>query len=93
MNYASWDKASEDLQRQAPVVYKTPEFTNYALVARADLGPELIAELRAALLDTGSTPEGRQILDYLKAGKFIEADLSEWFDYRDLLESGIGVGG
>jgi phosphonate transport system substrate-binding protein len=93
MNYASWDKASEDLQQQAPVVYKSPEFTNYALVARADLGPERIAQLRAALLDTGSTPEGRQILGYLKAGKFIEADLSEWFDYRDLLESGIGVGG
>lgn len=93
MNYASWDKAGEDLQRRAPVVYETPEYTNYALVARADLGPELIAELRAALLDTGNTPEGRQILDYLKAGAFIEADLSEWFDYRDLLESGIGVGG
>jgi phosphonate transport system substrate-binding protein len=93
MNYASWDKASEDLQRQAPIVYKTPEFTNYALVARADLGPDLINQLRAALLDTGSTPEGRQILGYLKAGKFIEADLSEWFGYRDLLESGIGVGG
>ena len=92
MNYASWDKASEDLQRQAPIVYKTPEFTNYALVARADLGPELISQLRAALLDTGSTPEGRQILGYLKAGKFIEADLSEWFGYRDLLQSGIGVG-
>jgi len=93
MNYASWDSASEALQLQAPVIYKSPEFTNYALVARADLGPELIAELRTALLATGSSPEGQQILNYLKAGEFIEADLSEWFDYRDLLESGIGVGG
>lgn len=93
MNYASWDKASDDLQQQAPVIYKTPEFTNYALVARADLGADLLAELRSALLATADTAEGRQILDYLKAGAFIEADLSEWFDYRDLLESGIGVGG
>jgi phosphonate transport system substrate-binding protein len=93
MNYASWDKASDELKQQAPIVYRTPEFTNYALVARADLGPDLIKDLRAALLDTGSTPEGRQILGYLKAGKFIEADLSEWFGYRDLLQSGIGVGG
>lgn len=93
MNYASWDSASETLQQQAPVIYRSPEFTNYALVARADLGPALIAELRAALLATGDTPEGRQLLDYLKAGEFIEADLSEWFDYRDLLESGIDIGG
>jgi len=94
VNYASWDKADDALKARAPIVYTTPPFTNYALTARTDLGEELIAELRAALLaldaDSG---EGAQILKYLNAGKFIEADLSEWRGYRDLLESGIDIGG
>lgn len=94
LNYASWDKASAELQARAPIVYTTPPFTNYALTARADLGEDLLAELRAALLAIdGSTEEGRRILGYLKAGKFVEADMSEWMGYVELLESGIDIGG
>ncbi|MFN3985523.1 MAG: phosphate/phosphite/phosphonate ABC transporter substrate-binding protein [Rhodocyclaceae bacterium] len=94
LNYASWDKADDDLKARAPIVYKTPQYTNYALTARADLGPELLGQLRDALLtlDAG-TPEGAAVLKYLKAGKFIEADISEWQGYVDLLESGIDIGG
>jgi len=94
LNYASWDKADDALKARAPIVYKTPPYTNYALAARADLGPDLLARLRAALLAVdGSTPEGAQVLKYLKAGKFIEADIGEWQGYVDLLESGIDIGG
>lgn len=94
MNYASWDRASDELKARAPIVYRTPAFTNYALTARADLGDELLGRLRAALLElsTGSE-EGRRILGYLGAGSFIEADLSEWSDYKELLASGIDIGG
>ena len=94
LNYASWDKATDDLKARAPIIYKTPPYTNYALSARADLGPELLAKLRTALLALdGSTPEGAAVLKYLKAGKFIEADIGEWQGYVDLLESGIDIGG
>ncbi len=94
LNYASWDKADDTLKARAPIVYKTPPYTNYALAARADLGPDLLARLRAALLAVdGRTPEGAQVLKYLKAGKFIEADIGEWQGYVDLLESGIDIGG
>ncbi|MFA7606739.1 MAG: phosphate/phosphite/phosphonate ABC transporter substrate-binding protein [Rhodocyclaceae bacterium] len=94
LNYASWDKADDALKARAPIVYKTPPYTNYALTARADLGPELLASLRSALLSIdGSTPEGAAVLKYLKAGSFIEADISEWQGYVDLLESGIDIGG
>ena len=94
LNYASWDKADDALKARAPIVYKTPPYTNYALTARADLGPELLAKLRAALLSIdGGTPEGAQVLKYLKAGKFIDADIGEWQGYVDLLESGIDIGG
>ncbi|MBD1400863.1 phosphate/phosphite/phosphonate ABC transporter substrate-binding protein [Pelovirga terrestris] len=94
MNFASWDKASDKLKTNAPIIYKSPAFTNYCLAARTDLGEKLLAELRAALLSLSTdTEEGRKILGYLKAGKFIEADLDEWAGYRAMLESGVDIGG
>lgn len=94
LNYASWDKASDELQGKAPIIYETPPYTNYALTARADLGDELLDQLRTALLALDASDEdGAKVLQYLKAGKFIEADISEWQGYVDLLESGIDIGG
>ena len=94
LNYASWDKADDELKARAPIVYTSPPFTNYALVARSDLGAELIEQLRSALLAIDdSSEEGRAVLGYLKAGKFIEADMAEWMGYVELLESGIDIGG
>ncbi len=94
MNYASWDRASEALKARAPIVYRSPAFTNYALTARADLGDELLGQLRSALFDLSDGSEaGQRILGYLGAGAFIPAELSEWADYKALLESGIDIGG
>jgi phosphonate transport system substrate-binding protein len=63
LNYASWDKASPELKGKAPIVYRTPEYTNYALTARADLGPELLGKLRSALLALdASEPNGAKVL-------------------------------
>lgn len=94
LNYAAWDKADDALKARAPIIYKTPTYIDYSLTARADLGPELLGALRRALLAIdGSTPEGVQVLKYLKAGKFVEADIGEWQGYVDLLESGIDIGG
>tara|TARA_R110002049_G_scaffold221316_2_gene392800 strand:+ start:25 stop:942 length:918 start_codon:yes stop_codon:yes gene_type:complete len=94
LNYASWDKGSDELKARAPVIYTTPEYTNYALTARSDLGENLLKELRTALLTLGESDDnGAKVLEYLKAGKFIEADISEWQGYVDLLQSGIDIGG
>lgn len=94
MNYASWDRASDSLKNRAPVVYRTPPFTNYALTARADLGDDLLGELRRALLALSPESEaGRRLLGYLGAGSFVAAELEEWSDYRELLASGIDIGG
>ncbi|MDX3894251.1 phosphate/phosphite/phosphonate ABC transporter substrate-binding protein [Pusillimonas sp.] len=93
LNYASWDKAPGELQAKAPVIYKTPPYIDYALAARADLGPELLGKLRVALLALdASNEDGAKVLKYLKAGKFVEADISEWQSVVDLLESGIDIG-
>jgi len=93
LNYASWDKAPSELQARAPIIYKTPPYIDYALTARADLGPELLGKLRVALLALdASNEDGAKVLKYLKAGKFVEADISEWQSVVDLLESGIDIG-
>lgn len=93
LNFASWDKAPPDLQERAPIIYKTPPYIDYALTARTDLGPELLGQLRAALLALDANDEnGAKVLKYLKAGKFVEADISEWQSVVDLLESGLDIG-
>jgi phosphonate transport system substrate-binding protein len=76
-----YDGASDDLKANAPIIYTTPEFTNYCFAARTDLGSELIGKIRAALLELHNTEEGKEALGYLGAQRFVEAEISEWEDY------------
>lgn len=88
-----YDRASAEDKARAPVIYTTPKFTNYCFAARSDLGEELIGRIRSVLLNLHETPEGEKILGYLKAGRFVEADMSEWKGYVQLIESGVDIGG
>ena len=88
-----YDRASAEDKARAPVIYTTPKFTNYCFAARSDLGEELIGAIRSVLLNLHETPEGEKILGYLKAGRFVEADMSEWKGYVQLIESGVDIGG
>ena len=87
-----YDRASAELKAKAPIIYTTPPFTNYCMCARADLGDELIGKARKALFELGNTEEGKKVLKFLKAGKFIEADIKEWQVYVDLIEAGVDIG-
>jgi phosphonate transport system substrate-binding protein len=88
-----YDRASDDLKLRAPIIYTTPKFTNYNFSTRKSVGPELIAEFHAALLSLHESPEGRQSLGYLKSRQFVDADISEWMGYVDLIKSGVDIGG
>jgi len=88
-----YDRASDELKSKAPIIYTTPKFTNYCFAARSDLGDVLIEEIRTALLRLHETAEGEQILGYLKAKKFVHADISEWMGYVRLIEAGVDIGG
>jgi phosphonate transport system substrate-binding protein len=88
-----YDRASDELKAKAPIIYTTPTFTNYCLAARADLGEELLSKIRQAILSLHETEQGKQALEYLKAEKFIEADIEEWMGYVELVKSGIDIGG
>jgi phosphonate transport system substrate-binding protein len=87
----AYKRASEEVRARAPIIYETPTFTNYCFAARSDMGPELIGKIRAALLDLHNTEEGRKALGYLKAERFIEADMSEWMSYVELIDGGVEV--
>lgn len=96
LNYAVYDRLAKekpDMVAKAKIIYKTPEYVDYAFVAHKDLGDEMIAKIRAALvgLDPASE-EGKKILGYWKAGKMVEADMSEWDGIKAVMESGVDIG-
>lgn len=95
LNYTDWDKASDEVKAQAPLLYVTPDYVDYCWVASKGLGAEKIARIRAAFtrLDR-SNSEHAAILDaWGKAGKLIAADPKAWQGIRDvradLLKAGI----
>lgn len=94
LNYATYDKASDELKAKAPIIYTTPTYVDYSFVARKDLGDELIGKIRDALLALDkNSDEGKKILEFMKAGKLVKADMSEWDGIRAVMESGVDIGG
>ncbi|ADH87301.1 phosphate/phosphite/phosphonate ABC transporter substrate-binding protein [Desulfurivibrio alkaliphilus] len=87
-----YDRASDELKAKAPIIYTTPKFTNYCFATRKSLGQETIDQIHAALLGLHESDEGRQALDYLKSEGFVDADMSEWMGYVELLKSGVDIG-
>ncbi|MCZ7604929.1 MAG: phosphate/phosphite/phosphonate ABC transporter substrate-binding protein [Planctomycetota bacterium] len=94
LNYATYDKASDELKAKAPIIYTTPTYVDYSFVARKDLGDELIGKIRKALLELDPASEdGKKILGFMKAGKLVEADMKEWAGIRNVMESDVDIGG
>jgi len=93
LNYASYDKASAELKAKAPIIYKTPSYVDYSFVAHTDIGSDLIGKIRKALLALDpKTEPGTKILGAFKAGKFVEANISEWDGIREVMEAGVDIG-
>lgn len=88
-----YDRLSDDEKARAPIIYTTPTYMNYCFAARAEMGKELIDKLKKALLKAHETEEGKKNLAYLKAKKYVEANMDEWMPYVELLQSGIDIGG
>ncbi|MBZ0136898.1 MAG: phosphate/phosphite/phosphonate ABC transporter substrate-binding protein [Planctomycetes bacterium] len=94
LNYATYDKASQELKDKAPIIYTTPTYVDYSFVARKDLGDELIGKIRDALTSLDkSSDEGKKILGFMKAEKLVKAEMSEWDGIKAVMESGVDIGG
>lgn len=88
-----YDRASDELKKMAPIIYTTPKFTNYNFSTRKALGQDLINEIHAALMILHESPEGQKALQYLGSEGFVDADISEWMGYVNLIRSGVDIGG
>ena len=67
---------------------------DHSLGARKDLGDERIGKIRKDMLELdNSTDEGKKSLSFMKAGKFVEADIKDWDGIRNVMESGVDIGG
>ena len=94
LNYATYDKASDELKAKAPIIFTTPTYVDYSFVARKDLGEDLIGKIRDALTSLDkSSDEGKKILGFMKAEKLVKADMSEWDGIKAVMESGVDIGG
>ena len=87
-----YDRASDAIKTNAPIIYQTPKFTNYAFATRKSLGRETIDAIHAALLSLNKSEEGKKALNYLGSQGFVDADMSEWMGYVQLIESGVDIG-
>jgi phosphonate transport system substrate-binding protein len=88
LNYTNWEKAAPEEKAKAPLIYVTPEYVDYCMVAHARIGNELAEKLREAFagLDA-SDPADKRVLDAFSAQKFVKADPKDWDGIRNVLAS------
>jgi len=87
INYTNYEKASDAEKAAAIKIYETPPYVDYCMVARTDLGDEMISKIQTAFtkLDPAN-PDHKKVLDAFSADKFVAADSSKWQGIRDVVE-------
>jgi phosphonate transport system substrate-binding protein len=88
LNYTNWESAAADQKAKAPLIYVSPEFVDYCMVAHARIGKDLAEKLRTAFagLDA-SDPTDKAVLDAFAAKSFVKANPADWDQIRDVLKS------
>ena len=78
------DEASE--YKDLEIMLETEEIPIGCFAARADLNPEYIEKIKKALLDLGSKPEHKELLDTFLVDGYGEVDDSDYDMVRDALK-------
>jgi phosphonate transport system substrate-binding protein len=88
LNYTNWEKADAEQKAKAPLIYVSPEYVDYCMVAHARIGNELAEKLRTAFagLDA-SDPADKAVLEAFSAERFVKADPADWDGIRAVLAS------
>jgi phosphonate transport system substrate-binding protein len=87
VNYTVWDRADEATKAQAPVIYVTPEYVDYVMVAHERMGQAEIDKLREALLALDpNSPRHGPVLEAFGAKRFVGAKAEDWAGIRSVLE-------
>ncbi|MEE9385638.1 MAG: PhnD/SsuA/transferrin family substrate-binding protein [Nannocystaceae bacterium] len=87
LNYTTWERADDQSKLDAPVIYVTPEYVDYVMVAHRRLGADTIAQLRGALvaLDVRNSAHAT-VLEAFGARTFVRADPKAWDGIRGVLD-------
>ncbi|TPV93186.1 MAG: hypothetical protein B7733_21715 [Myxococcales bacterium FL481] len=87
LNYKTWEGADDETKRQAPVVYVTPEYVDYVVVAHDRMGVATIAALRDALVSLDEAqPQHAAVLAAFSAKRFVAADAAQWSGIRKVVQ-------
>lgn len=89
LNFTYWEKASAEDKENAPVIYVTPGYVDYAWVGHQRIGKEILQKITDAFvkLDT-KKPEDKAILDAWAArARFEVADARRWDSIRKVRDS------
>jgi|JRYL01.1.fsa_nt_gb phosphonate transport system substrate-binding protein len=89
LNFGYWDKASDEDKANAPIVFVTPDYVDYAWVVHQRLGQELIGKLRTAMLalDAGKPEQQAVLAAWGSKAKFVAADAKLWDSIRKVRDS------
>lgn len=86
LNYTVWEKADDATRAKAPIVYETPPYVDYCMVAHNRIGNEIIGKIRQAFVQLDSTnPDHAKVLEAFSAKKFVAAKSSDWDGIRAVL--------
>jgi phosphonate transport system substrate-binding protein len=88
LNYTNWEKADAEQKAKAPLIYVSPEYVDYCMVAHARIGTDLAEKLRTAFagLDAAQAAD-KAVLDAFAATSFVKADPKDWDMIREVLKS------
>lgn len=88
LNFTYWDKASAEDQANAPILYTTPDYVDYAWVVHDRLGADLTRRLRDAFVQLDpNNADDKAILAAWSAGKFLPAEDERWDSIRKVRDS------
>ncbi|MBL8729864.1 MAG: phosphate/phosphite/phosphonate ABC transporter substrate-binding protein [Planctomycetes bacterium] len=88
LNFAYYDKASAEDRANAPILYTTPDYVDYAWVAHDRLGAALKGKLRDAFLQLDpAQADDKAILTAWSAGRFVPAEDELWNSIREVRDS------
>lgn len=86
LNFAVWEAAEQALQQSAPVVYVTPQYVDYCLVAHKGISDADAQRLRAAFTDLDTAiADQQEVLTAFSAKRFVEVDPTAWDGIRKVL--------
>ena len=86
LNYKTWLGTGAATKAKAPVIYETPPYVDYCMVAHNRLGADRIAAIRRAFTSLDPTvPEHAEVLEAFEAAKFVAAESEDWDGIRKVL--------